>query len=152
MIKYVGLFFNEREANLIKSLEVNDLGYYNDLLHCTFKYRPDDIEFFDEIIGKIFEVYLIGYGNDGKNSGFEISLPDELLKYYINYDEDNSSVLKDPHIIVSLAKNAKAADTKNLKFIPLKKTIKVTSTFGYWLKNEEQEFVSFEPFNKQIND
>ena len=150
MIKYVGLFFDKKETNLIKSLEENDLGNQNDLLHCTFKYRPDDNGFFDDIIGKIFEIYLIGYGNDGNNSGFEISLPDELLKYYINYNEDNSSLLK-PHITVSLSKDAKAVDTKNLKFIPLEKKVKVMGTFGYWLKNGEQEFLSFESFNKHIN-
>lgn len=148
MIKYVGLFFDKKETNLIKSLETNNLGNQNDLLHCTFKYRPDDNGFFDEIMGKTFEIYLIGYGNDGNNSGFEVSLPKELVKYYINYDEEKTDVLKVPHITVSLSKDAKGVNTKNLKFVPLEKSVKVMGTFGCWVKENNQEFLSFEPLDK----
>ena len=71
MIEYVGLFFDKKEE-FIKSLEVNDLGCCNDLLHCTFKYCPSEYQLFNEFVGQSFEIYLIGYGNDGNNSGFEI--------------------------------------------------------------------------------
>lgn len=148
MIKYVGLFFDKKEEEFIKSLEVNDLGCCNDLLHCTFKYRPGEYQLFDEIVGKSFEIYLIGYANDGNNSGFEILLPNELVRYYMNYDEEKIDVLKIPHITVSLSKNVKAVNTKNLKFILLEKPIKVIGTFGYWLKDETQEFSLFEAINK----
>lgn len=147
MIKYVGLFFDKKEEEFIKSLEVNSLDCLNDLLHCTFKYHPSEYQLFNEIVGQSFEIYLIGYGNDGNNSGFEISLPDELVKYYMNYDEEKTDMLKIPHITVSLSENAKAVDTKNLKFVPLEKPIKVIGTFGYWVKEDAQEFLSFEPID-----
>lgn len=141
MVSYQGIFFEKDMAELIHSQE-------NDEIHCTFKYHPVDNEIFNEIVGEYFEVYLIGYGNDGQNSGFEISLPKDLKSYYINYDEDNPSVLKVPHITASLARNAKASNTKNLKFIPLEKPIKLVGRFGYWIKDENNEYISYEPFYK----
>ena len=57
-----------------------------------------------------------------------------------------------PHITVSLSNDAKGVNTKNLKFVPLEKPIKVIGTFGYWVKENNREFLSLEPFNKQIND
>ena len=56
-------------------------------------------------------------------------------------------MLKIPHITVSISKNAKAVNTKNLKFVPLEKPVKVIGTFGYWVKADAQEFLSFEPID-----
>ncbi len=114
-------FFETGMVELIHSLETPKLPIVNDEIHCTFKYHPSDDEIFNDIVSKSFEVYLIGYGNDGMNSGFQLLLPNELIPYYINYDEQNPSVLKIPHITASLAEGAKASNTKNLKFVPLKK-------------------------------
>lgn len=148
MVSYQGIFFEKDMAELIHSQEKEKLEIVNDEIHCTFKYHPVDNEIFNEIVGEYFEVYLIGYGNDGQNSGFEISLPKDLKSYYINYDEDNPSVLKVPHITASLARNAKASNTKNLKFIPLEKPIKLVGRFGYWIKDENNGYISYEPFYK----
>ncbi len=147
MLSYEGIFFDNKTVELIHSLEINPLAKVNDEIHCTFKYHPNKVEIFNDIVGQTFEVFLIGYGNDGKNSGFSISFSDRLLPYYINYDEQNPSVLKVPHITASLAKDAVASDTKNLNFSPLEKPIKIIGKFGYWIKDENREYVSYEPYS-----
>ena len=78
MLSYEGIFFEEDMVNIIHSLEKEKLARINDEIHCTFKYHPNNNEIFNEIVGQVFEVYLVGYGNDGQNSGFEILLPEEL--------------------------------------------------------------------------
>ncbi len=146
MLSYEGIFFDEDTIKLIHSLETNTLEEVNDEIHCTFKYHPNKKETFDDIVGKEFEIFLIRYGNDGMNSGFKISFSDELMPYYINYDEENSSILKVPHITASLSKGAKSTNTKNLKFIPLEKPIKIKGKFGYWIKDENKEYLSYNTY------
>lgn len=146
MLIYEGIFFDKDIIELIHSLEINQLEKADELLHCTFKFRPKPNEIFNNIVGKEFELFLIGYENDGKNSGFEISLPDELKKYYINYEEDNSKQLKTPHITASFAYNAKPKDTKNLAFKPLKEPIKIIGKFGYFIGNRQNSYLSFNPY------
>lgn len=149
MLSYEGIFFEEDMVNIIHLLEKEKLEKVNDEIHCTFKYHPNSDEIFNEIVGQEFEIYLVGYGNNGQNSGFEILLPEELNKYYINFDEQNPDVLKVPHITASLADGAKASNTKNLDFKPLEKPIKLIGKFGYWLKDENNEHLSFEPYTKE---
>lgn len=115
MISYEGIFFEKETSDTIHSLESKQLNNTNDIIHCTFKYHPTEDEIFDELVGKTFDIYLIAYANDGNNS-----LPEELIKYYINYDEENPSQLKIPHITASLALNTTASNTKKLDFKPLK--------------------------------
>ena len=91
MIKYEAIFLDEESINLIHELEENKLDRVNDEIHLTLKYKPNDDEVFNEIVGKEFELYLIGYGNDGINVGFEVELSEELKPYYINYDEDDNT-------------------------------------------------------------
>lgn len=148
MLSYEGIFFEADMVKLIHSLEITGLSKVNDEIHCTFKYHPSEEEIFNDIVGKSFEVILIGYGNDGMNSGFQIQLPDELIPYYINYDEQNPDILKVPHITASLSEGAKASNTKNLEFKPLKKPIKIVGKFGYWIKDENKEYLSYDPFSK----
>ncbi len=148
MLSYEGIFFETDAVELIHSLETEKLAKVNDEIHCTFKYHPNEEEVFNEIVGKSFEVFLVGYGNDGMNSGFQISLPDELMPYYINYDEQNPNVLKVPHITTSLSEEAKASNTKNLDFKPLEKPIRIVGKFGYWIKDKNGEYVSYEPISK----
>lgn len=144
MLSYEGLFFDDDTIKLIKSLETKTLETINDEIHCTFKYHPNDNEIFNELVGKTYEIYLVGYGNDGQNSGFEIQIPDELKRYYLN---DDCNKLKSPHITASLAINAKANNTKNLKFKKLKNPVKIIGKFGFWIKEEDKEYLSFKPYN-----
>ena len=141
MVRYEGLFLDEESVAKVKELEPFHLGFQNDEIHITFKYKPTAEETFDEIVGKVFELTVIGYGIDGNNSGFQVELPEELLPYYINYDENGN--LKTPHITVSLAPGAKAKDTAFLKFHPIT-PFTIKARFGYWTKKGQ---LSFEPDN-----
>lgn len=149
MVIYEGIFFEGENVDIISSLEKEKLDKIVDNLHCTFKYKPDTEEIFNDIVGQTFEVYLVGYGCDRKNSGFSIVLPDVLKDYYINHDE-NTGELKVAHITTSLSNDGKAVDTKNLSFNLLDKPIKIIGRFGYFLDNKT---VSYEPFilSKELN-
>lgn len=147
MVHYEGIFFENKNTELLHSLETHRLPIINDELHCTFKYHPNENEIFNDIVGKYFEIIVIGYGNDGFNSGFEVIIPDELKPYYINYDEQNPTILKTPHITASLAEDATANNTQNLKFELLTNPIKIKGRFGYWIKENENEYLSFNPIN-----
>ena len=145
MLSYEGIFFDEESINIIHSLESSKLEKVNDEIHCTFKYHPSDDEIFNELVGKTFEVFLIGYGNNGENSGFCIALPDDLKPYYINFNEEELII---PHITASLNQNAKASNTKKLTFKPFETPVKIKGKFGFWIKKENEEYLSFEPYNK----
>ena len=147
MISYQGIFFEGETVNIIHSLEECQLPIVNDEIHCTFKYHPTEEELFDDVVGKEVEIELIGYACDGKNSGFQIELSPDITGYYINFDEDNPTKLKIPHITTSLAKGAKAKDTKNLNFKPLLNPYKIKGKFGYWIKDGDHEYISYEPYN-----
>lgn len=137
-ILYEGLFFDSKTEELIHSLEKNRLSISNDRIHCTFVYKPQKEKLFNNLVGKEFEITLVGYGNDGRNSGFEVRLPEELKNYFL---------LKKPHITASIAENALPKDTANLDFKPLDKPIKIVGRFGYWIKNfdNDQQYVYFKP-------
>lgn len=148
MIKYEAIFLDEESMNLIHELEENKLDRVNDEIHLTLKYKPKDNEIFNDIVGKEFDMYLIGYANDGMNSGFEIELTEELKPYYINYDEINTTTLKKPHITASLSNEAEAVNTKNLNFIKLPQKYKVKGRFGYWIEDDDKEYLSFKKYTK----
>ncbi len=150
MLSYEGIFFDEETTKLLQSLEPEHLEKTSDELHCTFKYRPVQDKIFDEIVGKEVELLVIGYGNDGKNSGFQVQLPEWIMEYYINYDEDIPEKLKVPHITISLAKDAIAAKTKDLSFRPLIKPFKIKGKFGYWIKEKGNGYTSYEPYKKKV--
>ena len=146
MLSYEGIFFEGETLDLIHSLEAEQLPIVNDEIHCTFKYHPSANEVFNEIVGKEMEVLLIGYGFNGQNSGFQLMLPENVTPYYINYEEDGKT-LKVPHITASLKEGAKASNTKNLHFKRLERPIPIRGRFGFWIKDEGKEYLSFEPYN-----
>lgn len=146
MLSYEGIFFDSDTEKVIHMLEKPKLPVVNDEIHCTFKYHPSEEEIFDELVGKDIDVLIVGYGNDGQNSGFEIELPDEIMPYYINYEEERPGELKKPHITASLAEGAKASKTKDLTFERLQTPVKVKGTFGYWIKTDTEEYKSFEKY------
>ncbi len=148
MVSYEGIFFDQKTVELIHSLETKTLALVNDEIHCIFKYHPSKEEIFNNLVGQEFEVTLIGYGNDNHNSGFEIKIPDKLLPYYLNYDEQDSKKLKIPHITASISEGAESSDTKNHKFTPLKQPIKINGRFGFWIKEENKEYLSYTPYLK----
>ena len=138
MVRYMGIFFEGEQAELIKSLQPTKLERTNGEIHCTFKYKPSNEELIEDLVGQEVEVYLIGYGCDGKNSGFEVAFDESYDPYYINYHEDKKDenglpLLKPKHITASLADGAVAAHTKDLDFVRLAEPILVTGRFGYWI-------------------
>lgn len=139
-------FFVLETCYTIHQLESTKLDKVNDEIHCAFKYHLTNDEIFDEIVGKEFEVYLIEYGNNGQNSGFEVLIPNKLKEYYINYNEQNPEILKIPHINASLANKAKTVNSKKLNFKRLENPIKLIRSFGYWIKENGNQYVSYEPF------
>lgn len=128
MINFEGLFFTKESYALLKSLEKQKLPISSDIYHCTFKLFPDKDEVFSNLIGKEFEVEIIGYASDEMNSGFLINIPDELKEYYINYDENMKLIT--PHITTSINYGAKNRNTQNLKFEKFNKSYKVKGIFG----------------------
>ena len=143
MIAYEGLFFDGEVADLIRFLEPIHLPKSIDKLHCTFKYRPSDEELFEDIVGDEIEIVIVGYGCDGNNSGFQVVLPDEVLDYYLNCDKYDPSKITVPHITVSIAPDAKAVWTKNLEFKTLDKPITIKGRFGYCIRLNNGEYVSY---------
>ena len=141
MIHYAGLFFEGKSKKKIQELEKDKKDEIHDMLHCTFKYEPVDESIYNEIIGKEFEITLIGYGSNKENSGFEILIPDELKKYY----ENPNGVA---HITASIVTNGKAANTSKLIFKELDNPIKIKGKFGYWIIKEDKEYLSYKKYSK----
>ena len=38
--------------------------------------------------------------------------------------------------------------TKDLNFLPLEKPIKLTGKFGFYIKEEDKEYISFDPYTQ----
>lgn len=148
MVNYMGIFFEEEEVKKIKAVEPVNLNNQNDSLHCTFKYRPslDEIRAMDEVVGQEITVYLIGYGCDGQNSGFEIAFDEAFNQYYFNTEvKDGEVVYKKKHITVSLADGAKPVNTKDLNFERLHEPIAITGRLGYWIVGKNiQAHISYD--------
>lgn len=148
MISYEGLFFEEESVKLIHSLDTNKLEKANDEIHCTFRYHPSEKEIFNELVGQTFEVTLTSYGNNNKNAGFLISLPEELIPFYINYESDQKT-LRVPHITSSISSNAIPSETKNLDFKPLSRQYKVKGKFGFCIKDNRGKYISYDKYESK---
>jgi len=146
IISYEGLFFENDSLTLIHSLDTEKLEKANDEIHCTFRYHQNNDEIFNEIVGQTFDIYLIAYGNDGMNSGFLVSLPDELKPYYINYEDDRKT-LRTPHITASLSKKSIQSNTKDLDFKLFSEPIKIKGRFGFCIKDNRGKYISFDKFD-----
>ena len=146
MLIYEAIFFDDETSKFIRSIEKQPLEIEYEDMHCTFKFRPAKDEIFNELVGKEFDIKIVGYASDGHNSGFSIELPEELNKYYINYDPDTNK-LKTPHITVSLSEGAKPAKTKDLDFKKLDKTYTIKGKFGYYVKINNRLYISYKPYH-----
>ena len=141
MVEYFGIFFEECESLKIELNEKVKLEKLPNNFHCTFKFAPKNFAFYNEVIGKDISIALVGYGNDGKNSGFEIDFPQNLNKYFNNYDKQGN--LKVPHITTSMAFDGKAVNTASLNFEKLNEPILVTGKFGYFIREKDKAYISF---------
>jgi predicted SPOUT superfamily RNA methylase MTH1 len=107
---FQGLFLTKESEELLRdqaeSLGIKLSKWVNDT-HITF--NSGELK---DIPEKKAKVTVVGYGSDGKNSGFKVEIPKELEKYYEGADTK--------HVTISLSQSGKAVDTKDLSFIPLK--------------------------------
>lgn len=149
MINFEGLFFTKESYAFLKSLEKQKLPISSDIYHCTFKLFPDKNEVFSNLIGKEFEVEIIGYASDEMNSGFLINIPDELKEYYLNYDENMKLIT--PHITTSINYGAKNRNTQNLKFEKFNKSYKVKGIFGMNVRKNNKNVIIIDQKDIQCN-
>lgn len=129
---YKGIFFDEETSKKLEELQQNPLESPVQDMHITFKFGELD-EYPAELMQQDVEVRLVGYGCDGKNSGFEVALPDDIeAKYY----KGNRPI----HITVSIGtvngERGKPVDTAKLDFEPLTEPIMVSGRFGYFVFGE----------------
>ena len=146
MVNYEGIFFEGENLEKILSLEKTKLSNSNLLVHCTFKYSPKENEIDNNLVGKEFDVFLTGYACDGRNSGFSLRLSDDIWKYYINR-EFKTGKLRIPHITTSIAEGEKPLHTKDLKFEKFEKPIKVKGRFGFFIIDEDKQYLSYEKYD-----
>lgn len=142
MVIYEAIFFDEESIRIIESLEKNPLEQKVKNMHCTFKFRPNKEELCPELLGQEFELFLIGYGCDGKNSGFEVQLPKELKEKYHHTDKKTGQMILS-HMTVSYALNSTPKHTKDINFQPLETKVKVTGRFGYFMDNGTISYHSY---------
>lgn len=90
------------------------------------------------MVEEYFDVYLIGYGNDNKNSVFVVMLPERLNEYYINYDEKRPFKIKDSSYTVSISDSGKPK---------IDKPIKLRGRLGYFIKDDDRGYIFFNDFS-----
>ena len=125
---YQGLFLDVETQEKLIELQKKGLKDIVKDMHITFNFGEIQ-QYPPELIGKEFKVKIIGYASDGKNSGFQVELPQELSTYYQNQNG--------PHITVSLGEingvKGKAVDTGTLQFEPIEEQIEISSKLGYFV-------------------
>lgn len=125
---YQGLFLSEETQEKLVELQKEKLTDIVKDMHITFKFGSID-EYPQELMGKEFPLKVVGYASDGKNSGFQVELPEELMA---NYKKKNN-----PHITVSLGEvdgvKGKAVDTGTLEFEPIEKPVEIQGQLGYFI-------------------
>ena len=100
-MQFVGIFFDD---DIVGTLEnTNNSGG----LHVTLAFKPNDDAWrqLKPFIGEKVEVKVLGYGNDGQNEGLLVEF--DGIPYF---------GAEKRHITLSIAKGAKAVNTKNLDF------------------------------------
>ena len=127
---YSGVFFTGDARNKLLSESKEKLDKIIGDLHVTFYFNPPrELRFPLDIIGEEVTIDVVGEGNDGKNQGFEVEIPDVKIKGKKLQDLYNGA--KVPHITLSLSSEGKAVKTAFLDFKPIT-PFKVTGKLGYW--------------------
>ena len=125
---YQGLFLDDETQEKLVELQEKGLNDIVKDMHITFKFGETE-QYPPELMGKEFTLKIIGYASDGKNSGFQVELPEELSSYYQNQNG--------PHITVSLGEidgvKGKAVDTGILNFEPIEEPIEISGRLGYFV-------------------
>lgn len=130
---YQGIFFDEETQKKLVELQKNGLNDIVNDMHITFNFGELG-QYPDELMNKGIALKLIGYASDGKNSGFQVELPEELKSYYKNQNP--------PHITVSLGEvdgvKGKAVDTGTMNFEKLEEPVEISGSLGYFVFREDR--------------
>ncbi len=143
MVLYMGIFFDLATSNKLFEAEKTHLKKRKETFHITLLYKPkkEDCLAFNRFINKEFEVKVIGYACDGKNSGFKVELTKEFSEY----------CNKVMHITTSIAVGEKNRNTEKLEFEPLSKTFKIKGKCGLCYSYKGKRWISFEKFDIENN-
>lgn len=122
---FYGIFFEQEDIIEIaeKLFPKARLQYLAGNPHVTFAFKKEMTEGFKKLLGKEAGVIVSGYGNNGKNEGFAVTLLDNKKEF----------LGKIPHITISVADGEKAVNTANLKFqaLPFKRLV-LKGKYGYF--------------------
>lgn len=125
---YQGAFFKEEVMKRLIGLQKKGLADVVNDMHITFNFG-EILPFPDELMEKDISFKVIGYASDGKNSGFQVEMPEELKLYYKNVNR--------PHITVSLGEvdgvKGKPVDTGTLNFEKIDEPFEISGQLGYFI-------------------
>ena len=116
--------------------------------HLTLAYKPDQKDVPRELFGTKFVLVADGYGYDGENEALRVHLePDTGADDFDQEAFDRIQKILDDrgitnHITLSVSKDGKAVNSKNLDFKPIE-PFRVGCVLGGHLKNGQQQ----EPFS-----
>lgn len=118
---YSAVFYPPDVIRTLQAHEAEPLMRDVDLRHTTLQFSAKEaLETIpQEMLGKAIPVEVIGYGCDGKNSGFLVCIPESL--------HAQSGIA---HITMSLGEKGKAVDTAHLEFKPIEPFM-IAGQIGY---------------------
>ena len=131
---YYGVFFDEEESKKLYALDETPLERLSKDLHVTFRYFPFLNERINDVVGKEVNLKIIAKGNDGRNSGLLVEIPESYKKYYRHrYKKDGQIIRIIPHITLSLSNDSTPKETRNINFTPIDEPVEVKGKFGYYV-------------------
>lgn len=95
---YLGIFIENKNLGGV-------LENKSDIPHVTLEFRPRTIP--SKILGKEVKIQVISYGNNNRNEGYKVVLPQEYARYFKG---------EIPHITLSYSNESKALNTKYIEF------------------------------------
>ncbi len=130
---YQGIFLDEETQAKLVELQKVGLDTVVKDMHVTLNFGELQ-KYPQELMEKDIPIELVGYASDGKNSGFEIKIPEEIKSY-----KSNNNPL---HITVSLGEvdgvKGNPVDTGKLKFEKLEEPIQINGRLGYFKFEEDR--------------
>lgn len=127
-VSFTAIFLEEDSASLL--LENGErLENIKSEMHVTLSLGNSKLVS-DDWMGKRVKLIVDGRGMSDTNEGYRVILPEEILAMYSQMET------RVPHITVSLSKEGRAKDTKDLVFQPISPFV-VRGRMGLQLSNGE---------------